>query len=189
MKRLGWPAAVAAASLAAFGCRAGTGPAPVANACGERVPSAQVSGWRMVEAQGFSFCVPPDWSASGRSWAHGTARITWGIGRQVAQGDVPAIAQAESRSLPACVSAPARGADIHPTPEMIGGRQAQVWRSRYPRGFYTGGHWHDPHFYIVGEAPDAATADLEMTIVRTVRWGFAEARPTAVTAAARAGSR
>jgi hypothetical protein len=169
VKRLARTAAVAAASLAAFGCRAGTNPAPVANACGVRVASADGPRWQRVEAMGFDFCVPPGWNGSGRTWSRGTARVTWGISRVVAPADVPAIVQASSRSLPTCVSAPARGQDIHTTPEVIGGRQAQVWRSQYPRGFYTGGHWHDPHFYVVGEAPDAATADLEMVIVRTVR--------------------
>jgi hypothetical protein len=170
VKRFTWCAAVVAASLAAFGCRAGTSPAPVADGCGARVAQADVSRWQRVEALGFTFCVPPDWRASGgRSWSRGNARVTWGISRLVAQADVPPIVQASASPGFSCVSAPARGADLHMTPETIGGRQAQVWRSSYPRGFYTGGHWHDPHFYVVGEAPDAATADLEMVIVRTVR--------------------
>ncbi|HET7233486.1 MAG TPA: hypothetical protein VFJ16_25975 [Longimicrobium sp.] len=202
MKRFTWSPAVAAASLAALGCGTGpvaglasrAGPAPVAsreaNACNAEVSSADVSRWRRVEAMGFTFCVPPDWSASGdRAWSRGTARVTWGISRNVAASDIPSLVEAASRAMPACVSAPARGSDVHPTPEMIGGRQAHVWRASYPRGFYTGGHWYDPHFYIVGEAGDAATADLEMAIVHTVRWGGADARPAALTSAAPAGSR
>ncbi|HYH79090.1 MAG TPA: hypothetical protein VEX86_04815 [Longimicrobium sp.] len=174
MKRFAWSAAVAAASLASFGCRAAVNPAPVAgaagNGCSAAVASADVSGWRSVEADGFTFCVPPDWSVggSGRSWSRGTARVTWGLGRTVAAADVPAMAQASSQPAFACTG-PSKGARIHPRPEMIGGRQAQVWRSRVRQGFYTGGHWSAPHFYIVGEASDAATADLEMTILRTAR--------------------
>jgi len=174
MKRLARSAAAVAASLAVVGFRAGTSPAPVANDCGARVQSADAARWRVVEAMGFTFCVPPEWSGSGRTWSRGDARVTWGIGRNVADSDIPSVVQATNRPLPSCVSAPARGQDILTTPEVIGGRQALVWRSSYPRGFYTGGHWHDPHFYIVGEAPDAATADLEMAIVRTVRWGGAD---------------
>src|SRR5215218_5814855 len=68
VRSFAWSAAVAAASLAVFGCRAGTNPAPVAESdargCNARVASADVSGWQRVEAEGFTFCVPPDWSAS-----------------------------------------------------------------------------------------------------------------------------
>ncbi|HEX8907282.1 MAG TPA: hypothetical protein VF771_20690 [Longimicrobiaceae bacterium] len=163
-------AAVAAASLAVFGCRAATNPAPMAaHGCSARVPSADVSRWQSVEAEGFTFCVPPDWSASGRTWSRGSDRVTWGVGETVAKADVPAMVQAANRPAPACVSSPAKNVQIHPTAEVIGGHEAQVWRSRYGQGFYTGGHCSTPHFYIVGEASDAATADLEMLIVRTAR--------------------
>jgi len=179
VKSLAWPAAVAAASFAAFGC--GTNPSPAAGpavgsasgsasrACNAEVPAADVSTWHSVEAEGFTFCVPPDWSASGRSWSRGTAKITWGLGTTVATADVPAIAQGASRPAFACTSPTTKRVQIHPRAEMIGGRQAQVWRDHVRQGFYTGGHWTAPHFYIVGEASDAATADLEMLIVRTAR--------------------
>ncbi len=175
MKRIAWPAAVAAASLAGFGC--GTNPAPAAgpavgsaaNACTAVVPAADVSAWHGVVADGFTFCVPPDWSASGRSWSRGTARVTWGLGSAVAPADVPAIAQASSRPAFSCTSTATKRIQIHPRAEVIGGREARVWRDHVRQGFYTGGHWSEPHFYIVGEASDAATADLEMLIVRTAR--------------------
>jgi hypothetical protein len=175
VKSLAWPATVAAASFAVLGC--GTNPAPAtgpavgsaAHACSARVPAADVSAWHRVEAEGFTFCVPPDWSASGRSWSRGTARVTWGLGSAVASADVPQIARAASRPAFACTSGPTKHIQIHPTAEVIGGREAQVWRDHVRQGFYTGGHWSAPHFYIVGEASDAATADLEMTILRTAR--------------------
>lgn len=163
-------AAVAAASLALVGCGAAANPAPLAaRGCTARVPSADVSGWQRVEAEGFTFCVPPGWSASGRTWSRGAARVTWGVGNTVAEADLPGGVQAANKPAPACVSSPEKRVQIHPTAEVIGGRPAQVWRSRYARGFYTGAHWSAPHVYIVGEASDAAAADLEMTIVRTAR--------------------
>ena len=163
-------AAVAAASLLALGCRAATNPAPLAaQDCTAQVPSADVSGWRSVEAEGFTFCVPPDWSASGRTWSRGTARVTWGVGTAVAEADVPEMVRAANRPVPSCVPTPPKNVLVRPTAEVIGGHEARVWRSRYSRGFYTGAHWSTPHFYIVGEASDAATADLEMVIVRTAR--------------------
>jgi hypothetical protein len=177
VKSYAWSAAVAAASLAGLGCTAATNRAPAAGpsagsaaqACNASVPTADVSAWHSVEAEGFTFCVPPDWSASGRSWSRGTARVTWGLGSTVAAVDVPAIARGASRPAFACVSGPTKRVQIHPTAEVIGGREARVWRDHVRQGFYTGGHWSAPHFYIVGEASDAATADLEMLIVRTAR--------------------
>jgi hypothetical protein len=175
VKSLAWRAAVAAASIAALGC--GTNPVPsggptaglAARACNAEVPAADVSAWHSVEAEGFTFCVPPDWSASGRSWSRGTARITWGLGSTVASADLPAIAQATTRPAFSCTSAATKHVQIHPTAEVIGGREARVWRDHVRQGFYTGGHWSEPHFYIVGEASDAASADLEMVILRTAR--------------------
>lgn len=174
MKRFTGSAAVASALLA-VGCTSGSGPSPAAGptaargACSAVVPSADVSGWQTVEADGFSFCVPPDWTASGRTWSRGTARVTWGVGRTVATADVPAIVRAANRPVASCVPSSAKGTVVHRRPEMIDGREAQVWRNRYRQGFYTGAHWSAPHVYIVGEATDSATADLEMVILRTTR--------------------
>lgn len=171
MKRITRPAVAAAVLAAAFGCRPAVNPSPVAasGSCSAEVPSADVSGWKSVAAEGFTFCVPPDWNASGRTWSRGTARVTWGVGETVAQADVPGMVAMANRPAPACVSSASKGVQIHRTAEVIGGREAQVWRNRYRQGFYTGAHWTTPHVYIVGEASDAATADLEMVIVRTAR--------------------
>lgn len=172
MKRYTGSAAVAAALVTTFGCtpapNPAAGPTAARGACSAQVPSADVRGWQTVEAEGFTFCVPPDWSASGRTWSRGTARVTWGVGRTIASADVPAIVQAANRSAPACVPSASKGV-VRRHPEVIGGREAQVWRNRYRQGFYTGAHWSTPHVYIVGEATDSATADLEMVIVRTAR--------------------
>ncbi|HEU4558065.1 MAG TPA: hypothetical protein VFS20_09455 [Longimicrobium sp.] len=172
MKSFTRPAVAAAALVAAFGCTPAVNPAPVAarGSCAAEVPSADVSRWQSVSAEGFTFCVPPDWSATGRTtWSRGTARVTWGVGQTVADADIPSMVSAANRPAPACVGSASKGVQIHRTAEVIGGREAQVWRNRYRQGFYTGAHWTTPHIYIVGEASDAATADLEMVILRTAR--------------------
>ena len=145
MKRFTGSAAVAAALVAMFGCTPtrspATGPTAARGACSARVPSADVRGWQTVEAEGFTFCVPPDWSASGRTWSRGTARVTWGVGRTIASADVPALAKG---SAPACVPSSLKGV-VQTRSEVIGGREAQVWRNSFRQGFYTGAHWSAPH--------------------------------------------
>ena len=54
--------------------------------------------------------------------------------------------------------------------EAIGGLQADVWRNRFGRNYYTGAEWASAAVWLVGEARDSRTADLEVVMYRTVRF-------------------
>ena len=147
-----------------------TAAAPTAEACTASVPAVDLSAWRLVTAQGFTFCVPPEWRGSGRTWHRGNATISWGLG-EPARREV----RTELRTVPASqAGSPPAGAppdsDIRRFAEAIGGRDAQLWRNRFGRAYYTGARWDSPRVWLTGEANGPDAADLEVTIFRTVRF-------------------
>ena len=66
----------------------------------------------------------------------------------------PATAQTESRRFT----------------EDIGGRDATVWRTRSSDGYFTGAQWTAPRVWLSGTEQTADAADVEITIIRTVRF-------------------
>ena len=54
--------------------------------------------------------------------------------------------------------------------EMIGGSWAELFRSQRGGTYRTGVQWAEARLWLVGQAADARTADLELNIYRTVRF-------------------
>lgn len=142
--------------------------------CTVSVPSDEP--WREVRGNGFTFCVPASWRATGRSrdggpdastWRGGGGSITWGTG---AQGPrrvfVSEVTVRAGQPLP---DPPGR---VSRFTEVIGGRRAQLWNNEFDGKHFTGATWTQPALYLEGEASDAGAARLQLEIYRTVR--FAE---------------
>ncbi|HEU0055350.1 MAG TPA: hypothetical protein VFQ39_19315, partial [Longimicrobium sp.] len=82
-----------AAALLASGAAAAqeTAPAPAQEPpkCAIRVNDVDLTTWREVRADGFTFCVPPEWNPRGRTrdgvdpreWRGPSGSIEWGKGR------------------------------------------------------------------------------------------------------------
>jgi hypothetical protein len=172
------PAAATVALIAAAGCASGGGsPSPsaasparadqVATACTATVAGADLSAWREVAADGFTFCVPPDWRGSGRRFTRGQAEVTWGSGeRRVESGTVTqTVVATDLASIPLPTAM-----DRQESAETIEGRLASVWRYQREGSFRVGAKWTTPRLWLSGTASSAPMADTEMTIIRTVRF-------------------
>lgn len=135
------------------------------------------STWRLVRADGFTFCVPPEWSPVGkpgkdalaqRKWRSGLTSIEWTRGRYVPER-LPFIVSGEPGSTP-------RGppqADIRQTSERIGGGVADMWLSDLQTGYRTGAVWTSPGaIYFLGEARRREQAQVHLDIYRTVRFSL-----------------
>lgn len=146
--------------------------AALALGCRATVASIDVSTWREIAAEGFTFCVPADWRGGGRTWRRGSAQITWGKGthprKQVAVVTETVVVPAGV--VPQPPSGPPPNSDVQRFNEEIGGHRASVWRNRFGQDYHTGADWESLRIWIVGEATDPAAADLQVTIFRTVRF-------------------
>jgi hypothetical protein len=54
--------------------------------------------------------------------------------------------------------------------ENIAGHDADVWRTRSRDGYFTGAQWRTPRVWLSGREQTADAADVELTIIRTVRF-------------------
>lgn len=167
-------------AIAAMACRSAqsvpaataVSPASPPAPCGVTVQGVDVTTWREVAADGFRFCVPPDWPVSGQTWRHGGASLTWGVG-ELPRREARAT---EIVAVPASGLGAAQGglpipdSDMRRFSEEIGGHLADLWRNRFGEKYYTGAQWSSPRVWIEGGAQDPTTADLQVTVVRTVRF-------------------
>ena len=169
-------AGVAALALGAACQRTGTGgaaPAPAAAiAAGEpcAVPpdEADSASWRTVTATGFTFCAPPGWTRRGDAIRRGVSAVRWGRGEHP-RTEVEAVVRVPAGSMPTGSGGPLDN-EVRRFTEAIGGLQADVWRNRFGRNYYTGAEWTSAAVWLVGEARDSRTADLEVVMYRTVRF-------------------
>lgn len=136
--------------------------------------------WRLVRAEGFTFCVPSSWKPAGRAgrdglsprkWRGRRGSIEWGKGeyrRETRTGTMTVMVEVdENRPLMLPTPPPP---DVRNFTEVIDGRPAEMWDNRFGSTFSTGANWRDPHVHVAGEASDHATVRLQMTIYRTVRF-------------------
>ena len=138
---------------------ASTSPVP----CPEFVPSADSLDWKLVQAEGFTFCVPPTWRASGaHAWRGDGAGIDWSVGTN------PRSLYLAQRTFPVGM----RGPDPEPRHfvEMIGGESAELWDGKVQDAEYTFAEWSERHTNIEGKSSTPHGAELELMIYRTVRF-------------------
>lgn len=142
---------------------------PLTNLPGSEMP------WRLVQADGFTFCVPPSWEPTSRprngmgsrNWRMRGGKLAWGTGvhRERIVETTTVIVEAGRPITP-----PVPSMQVNNFRERIGGRQAELY-DNYRRGVhYTGASWTFPQIWLTGEARDRATADLQLAVYRTVRF-------------------
>jgi hypothetical protein len=149
--------------------------------CNVPVAAATEASWRLVQADGFTFCVPANWSPSGRRsaqghdakvWRFGASSITWGTGefrpRRVGTATVRvAVPAGESPQL----SNLAPPGNVRRFVEVIGSHSAEVWDNQFEGKSYTGVILEEPmRIHISGEAQDRGIAALQLAVYRTVRF-------------------
>lgn len=156
--------------LAACGARhrsTATAPTAAVVPCAVFVPSADSLEWKLVQAKGFTFCVPPGWRPSGaRGWQAEGVGIEWAVG---SRPQSPALA-------PRWFSAGIKGSSAPPRQfvEVIGGYGAELWDIRMQDANYTLAQWAEKRVYFRGKANGLRSADLELMIYRTVRFDPAD---------------
>jgi hypothetical protein len=149
--------------------------------CNVQVIASTESPWRLVQADGFTFCVPANWSPGGRRsaqghdarvWRSGASSITWGTGefrpQRTGTATVTVAVPAGESPHPSMVTPPGT---VRRFVEVIGGRSAEMWDNQFGSSFYTGVILEEPRrVHISGEAQDRTTAALQLAVYRTVRF-------------------
>lgn len=142
-----------------------------ATSCRATRHDVDLSTWREVVAEGFSFCLPPGWKGGARSWRMGSATLAWGRGARPPREVAVVTRRVEVSKGGAPMSIPpAPDSDVQRFSESIGGRPAQLWRNRFGAKYYTGAEWSSASTWLTGTAQDAADAALQIAIYRTVRF-------------------
>lgn len=130
-----------------------------------------VTSWRQVQMPAFVVCLPSDWTQSGSVWRRGAATIRWGIGIYGDPEDRrPGVQPPHSGAVVDTEDGGAAGNFVSRFGEMIGGSWAELFRSQRGGTYRTGVQWAEARLWLVGQAADARTADLELNIYRTVRF-------------------
>ena len=138
--------------------------------------------WQLVTAQGFTFCVPPDWrTADGRRWQGADGSVQWGLGtpprRALDSGTVAVrVPMGGGMPSPADIRAAAAAQGIaqcntERRVEQIGGQTAALYDAECDGQHHTGAQWETLGIYLQGEAGGAFAATLQLQIYRTVRFG------------------
>jgi hypothetical protein len=157
--------------VAACGACHGSAGAPAPTAavvpCAVFVPSADSLEWKLVQARGFTFCVPPGWRPSGaRGWQNEGTGIEWAVG-----------SPPQSPTLgPRMFSVGIKGWSAAPRQfvEIIGGEGAELWDIRFQDADYTYARWSEKRVFFQGKANGVRSADIELMIYRTVRFSAAD---------------
>ncbi|HEX2188497.1 MAG TPA: hypothetical protein VHG51_06335 [Longimicrobiaceae bacterium] len=163
------------AALALAGCAAsapGGGAPGGAEPCPEGVAPAGAE-WRLVRAEGFTFCVPRAWRPMGEpagpgldpaAWSGDGGTGAWGAGPYRAREAGPVrveVREGERRAA----------GEVRRFSESIGGASADLWDDRIGDRRFTGAQWTRPRpVHLAGEASGARGAALQLDVYRTVRF-------------------
>lgn len=164
-------------ALLLAGCAAAPSPADTASpaSCSAAAPGTREAAWRIVRADGFTFCVPPRWRPVGEpagpgldaaTWTGDGGTVAWGTGeyRAPERGVVTVEVSAED---------PRRRAagEVRRFSESIGGASADLWDDRIGERHFTGAQWTRPRpVHLSGEARDGRASALQLDVYRTVRF-------------------
>ena len=141
--------------------------------CAATVAEQDLTTWRTVAAEGFSFCIPPEWTAEGHVWTRGGGKLTWGTGERpngAVRTQTRLVTAAELSRMESNADEASADRDVQRSTPVIDGRIADVFRNRIGTKYRTGAQWSDPRVWFTGEASSAEAADLEITIMKTVRF-------------------
>jgi hypothetical protein len=138
--------------------------------CTTEVSGSDLTTWNEVRAEGFTFCVPPDWRGNRNEWKRADSYVRWGLGVVPAR---PMLTRVEVTRVPAggipAGGTPIMGNSVRMT-ETIGGRPAELFRSPVLTHYATGATWASPEIYLEGATKELDIAALQFTIYRSVRF-------------------
>lgn len=139
--------------------------------CRVTVPAPDSGTWHQIQGQGFAFCVPADWRASGaRGWRGDGGSITWGTGEYRPRTTVGPLTR-----VPASIRTnPAPPPGTLNVTEVIGGETAHLWESQVQGSEHTGATWETRRIYFEGTSGGPQGAARQFMVYRTVQ--FAEPR-------------
>lgn len=132
------------------------------------VPVPENTGeWKQLSATTVTFCVPASWRVRGTRASYSGGSIQW-------QNSPPPVMTRQSTG-PQSIGGNSRASSAQVRterlPEMIGGRQAEVWRQMGVGRLQTGVSFAQaPQFSIIGEAAGEERVALQLAVYRTVRF-------------------
>ncbi len=132
------------------------------------VPVPENTGdWIQVTSANVTFCVPSTWRVRGTRASYSGGSLRW-------QNTAPPVMTRQStgpQSIGGNSSANSTPVRTERLPEMIGGRQAEVWRQMGVGRLQTGVSFtQSPQFFITGEAAGDEQVALQLAVFRTVRF-------------------
>lgn len=156
--------------VALIGCHAQPAPAPTAVVgCTVPVHEPDSLTWREVSAEGFAFCVPSGWRASGaRGWRGEAGSVSWGLGEY--KPTVIGASIGVARVPGGAMEAPTPPVS-HQATEMIGGAMASLWDTEFQGTHYTGAKWEQQRIHLEGKTSGPRNAARHWAIYRTVHFG------------------
>jgi hypothetical protein len=124
--------------------------------------------WQQVAADGFTFCVPASWRASGGNTFHGQGGwVRWGVGepRRTTAARITTVTVPASQGP---LVLPGRQRRFS---ETIGGGLAELWDNELDGTFYTGAQWRSPKvIHLLGQSTSETTRATQLQVYRTVRF-------------------
>jgi hypothetical protein len=163
-------------ALGVAACAAGPRLEPVTASTACNVPGigSSQSPWRRVRGASFTYCVPSDWRPDSRgsatidpnNWSGHGGSIGWGFGRApVVEGNVVTVVrQQDLATLPPPCPQP------WTADESVDGRSVRLSHFECQGTHHTAAVFNQPMMYFQGAARDAGTAQVELTIFRSLRF-------------------
>ena len=135
--------------------------------CAVPVPEG-TGAWKQVDATSVTFCVPAGWRVRGMRASYGGGSLRWQH-----SAPPPQTRQAAGPQSISGRSGGSGGASVRTQrqPEMIGGRQSEIWWQEGVGRLQTGVSFsQSPLFSITGEAAGDEQVKLQLAVYRTVRF-------------------
>jgi hypothetical protein len=142
--------------------------------------SSDSTAWRLVTAKSFTFCVPSTWRVEGQTATFQNDKLRWGTGdrpRDPRMGNVTsgrmAVEVAPGGQRPSNAEIQQLVDDqvgITRETEMIDDHRVELTRSHRADVVNIGATWMQPRIWFVGEATSNEQANVQLTIIRSVRF-------------------
>ena len=139
-------------------------PRQAADPCPVTLDDVDVTEWQLVNAKGFSFCVPAAWKVSGSRARFSGGTVEWKAGR-LRKPDM--AFRVGERMTPEQEWAVIPGTTF---PGTVDGRSVEFTRKVNRGNVQTIAVWSDPAVYFLGEANSEELAAVQLAVYRTVRF-------------------
>jgi len=132
------------------------------------VPVPEGTGeWKQVSATSVTFCVPASWRVRGTRASYSGGSIRW----QNTASQATTRQASGPQSIGGRAAPGSSAVRTERLPEVIAGRQAEVWRQMGVGRLQTGVSFAQaPQFSITGEAAGDEQVVLQLAVFRTVRF-------------------